>query len=836
MTFAHPFFLVGAGVVALPIILHLMFRKKPRRLPFPALRFLREIAPERQRSQRLRSILLLLLRCLLLLFLVLAVARPSVPGRSAATGATDDDGSGPISMVVVLETAPRMAYQQSGRTRLDDARQQAIRSIAALHPESEVAIFDGHGGFDAFEPDRDSALDRLDRVMITPDARSMPALIDEARQLLESGKFARRELCVFTDLTDAAWPIEPTARLATGTDAKNVAAGTPGWANVRVTRVDCGVGRPHHAGLGEVSLTPSVASPMAPVRIETTLYSLGADVTANLKLEISPVDPDAFTNAVGAKNRGNGENAAGTTDGIGIADRLAPQERSVTLAAGRREQVTFAVEGLPPGTYQGTISLAGRDPLDADRVRFFTLRVMSPQRVLIMATEPSQAVFVREALFPKAMEAAGTARFRGQIATYDEFATATFDDGVPQVVFLLDPPQLGNDVWRRLHAMVRRGVGLGVMLGRRTTADAFDSPDAHELLGVTPLAQVRCGEEPLRLDPSPSAYSLPLLAAFRGNEDRMPWSNLPVFRYWNVDAAAGTSVLVRYDDGGAAILQRRPGGAVVNGANDMNERGAGMKGGGTVLVMTTPISDPASDPAAWNFLPTSGASWVFLVLMNQMATQLGQSGADEIPNIESGDGVFLRLEPTGAWAADGEDAANDADEKNATAAEFTSCVLTDPTGMTMELPVEPGAGTTFFADVIQPGNWTVRAGTRRGGVRSGFSVNLSPDATRIDRIPATMLDTRLGVIPWAETEVLDEIAAEKPDESGGDTGNNATVGRTSEDDTRQNTGKDAGTAAAANAVEKPWNGDLFPWMMLLVAMALAGETFLANRFYREAGR
>ena len=71
--------------------------------------------------------------------------------------------------------------------------------------------------------------------------------------------------------------------------------------------------------------------------------------------------------------------------------------------------------------------------------------------------------------------------------------------------------------------------------------------------------------------------------------------------------------------------------------------------GGIVLLMTTPVSDPVSDPDAWNFLPSGEASWVFLILMNQMANRLSQAGGIETPNTEPGAGrmtaplSFLRL-------------------------------------------------------------------------------------------------------------------------------------------------------------------------------------------------
>ena len=49
MTFLNPLLLAGAALVALPIVLHLIMRRKPRHLEFPALRFLEA---KRETNQR----------------------------------------------------------------------------------------------------------------------------------------------------------------------------------------------------------------------------------------------------------------------------------------------------------------------------------------------------------------------------------------------------------------------------------------------------------------------------------------------------------------------------------------------------------------------------------------------------------------------------------------------------------------------------------------------------------------------------------------------------------------------------------------------------------------
>ena len=56
-----PILLTGAALVGLPVLLHLIMRQEPKRLPFPAFRFLKQQRQINQRKIRLRHLLLLLL-------------------------------------------------------------------------------------------------------------------------------------------------------------------------------------------------------------------------------------------------------------------------------------------------------------------------------------------------------------------------------------------------------------------------------------------------------------------------------------------------------------------------------------------------------------------------------------------------------------------------------------------------------------------------------------------------------------------------------------------------------------------------------------------------------
>ena len=76
--FLNSALLFGAGLIVIPIVLHLIMRQRPKLLEFPALRFIQKRHDMNQRRLRLRHLLLLLLRAGAIALLALAMARPSI--------------------------------------------------------------------------------------------------------------------------------------------------------------------------------------------------------------------------------------------------------------------------------------------------------------------------------------------------------------------------------------------------------------------------------------------------------------------------------------------------------------------------------------------------------------------------------------------------------------------------------------------------------------------------------------------------------------------------------------------------------------------------------------
>src|SRR6187200_3259002 len=94
-----PILLTGAAIVGLPILLHLIMKQEPKRLPFPAFRFLKIQKQLNQRKIRLRHLILLLLRMALIALICLSLWQPTILSEGFSLR-----GGRPVAAVIVIDT------------------------------------------------------------------------------------------------------------------------------------------------------------------------------------------------------------------------------------------------------------------------------------------------------------------------------------------------------------------------------------------------------------------------------------------------------------------------------------------------------------------------------------------------------------------------------------------------------------------------------------------------------------------------------------------------------------------------------------------------------------
>jgi len=708
MGFLTPALLGGIALVAIPVALHLIMRRQPRELTFPALRFVKQRRDANRRRLKLRHLLLLSLRCLLIAGLAAALARPTLKG----TGLKGKEGA-PLAVSLVVDNSLRMQYVHQNRSRLEKATDAALELVEKLPEEAQAAVCDLGRAANGFAPDLSAAASRLRNLRTTADARPLADVVIEAIKLAAEQEDHRQEVFVFTDLAAAAWK-------ADGLKAIDEAlAEAP---DVRIYVVDCGVPAPKNASLGELELRSAVLRPGEPLHLEVPLSSNleGEDPLVELSLQ---------------------------------DDQGRLQKRDQRIAAfddKGQARVVFELAELPLGTHQGAVKLATADPLAADNTRYFTVEVRPPARVLLLAERPQDAAFVRHALTASLGDQAS--RFECEVQTFANVGQAAFEKF--QAVALLDPGPLPDEVWNSLWEFASAGGGVGVFLGHNAVGElaSFNAEAPQRLL---PGKLKRRSKEETYL--RPRRLDHPALAGLRRYAEGLPWQVCRVFAFWQLeDLTADSYVVAGYANDEPAILER-------------------AAGRGRVLVMTTPLSDPAEpegrDP--WNVLPLE--AWPFIGLCDQLIGYLAQDSDERLAYL-AGETARVRLAP---------------------GQQVTSYVLRTPDGQA-DTRVATGDDELAVSASGELGNYRLTAGGRSQRLDRGFSVNAPTELSELTRLEPEALTAAL---PKDRVQLADNLEAVEE---------YVNVGRSGR--------------------------ELYPWLIGLVALIWGAEHVLANRFYREASK
>lgn len=137
MTIAHPGLLIaGLLAVALPIVIHILFRRRRKPIAWAAMRFLLDAYRQQRRRTQLQQIILLTLRCLLIALVALALARPML-NTGGALG-----GSGGRTVYILIDSSLASAATDTatGTTSLDRSLDAARGLIDGLGQGDRAAI------------------------------------------------------------------------------------------------------------------------------------------------------------------------------------------------------------------------------------------------------------------------------------------------------------------------------------------------------------------------------------------------------------------------------------------------------------------------------------------------------------------------------------------------------------------------------------------------------------------------------------------------------------------------------------------------------------------------
>ncbi len=445
--------MLGAlAALAIPIIIHLMFRQRARPIDLGTLQFLKVVLRDNARRRRLKRWLLLALRLACLALIAFLFARPYMLATEPAAGDR--------LVVVLLDRSASMGLQGGDRP-IDQALAEA-RAIAgriSQGTQREAATFDR-----AVHP-----LSRptdLGTTALEPTAGGTDycAAMAWARDLLVRSRKPIKELHILTDLQRS------------GLDRGEVVSLPAG---VEVHLRDFGRAFPKNVAVTGITITPPTVRPGESVSVTATVLN-------GSPLPISKC-PVRFRLEAGSQKR--------------------DLDRTVDLEGGATASVTFPLNELPEGIWRGHVEAsASSDELPFDDRRFLALRLAPPVRLLLVDGDPGRAAYESETYFLQAaLRLAPTgeryAKSPFDVQTVDLAGSTELPDlQKTNTVVLANVEDLGPSDAQRLGAFVERGGGLVVFTGDRVRPGSTQALEAAGLGAGEILGPANATDMPWRLE------------------------------------------------------------------------------------------------------------------------------------------------------------------------------------------------------------------------------------------------------------------------------------------------------------------------------------------------
>lgn len=206
MSFGLPLMLLGLVGVAIPVIIHLLNRRRFDVVEWGAMQFL-QISQTTRRRLLIEELLLLVLRMGLIAILVCALAAPfTTSPLLAGLGARDNR-----DVVLVFDGSYSMGYAQGGTTAHDAARAWAHALLDGLSAGDTVALLQAKQQVvPVLEPTHDwqRAREAIDSLPGPRGACDWPQAVQAALKLLDQARRPRRDVIVLTDGQRFGWADE----------------------------------------------------------------------------------------------------------------------------------------------------------------------------------------------------------------------------------------------------------------------------------------------------------------------------------------------------------------------------------------------------------------------------------------------------------------------------------------------------------------------------------------------------------------------------------------------------------------------------------------------------
>lgn len=847
MTFLNASLLVGLLTAAIPVVVHLMSRREPRRIVFPATRFVKQrIASSRKRLQ-VRRWWLLAMRVLILVALAFALARPIVATTFSsawfASGLFAVLGVGLLAMAGVArirERLPGLGYALGGAallswiaalaiagvsagsgpevaTREDlpvalalvlDNSIRSLRNLSAYAPAGE-ATARGTGPLRVIDQIRDEANWILGRYP----ADSRIAVIDRSPRpaafALDVASAARQiertePLALSRSLTER---VEAAIRLVRSseldrrivvvvTDLTQQSFPAPEWESGRVA---------------------ALLAEEPPLRVQ--ILDVGKDSDANLTLELPEISdatpPQMTPTAISIRLSGAGPRDTSEQDQKG--EELPPDPTRPSGSAIVELQIyesgAPAAAGLPLVRDSETVLPTLRD---ADRKTIPIVDGMARALLSVPPLEVGTHHGVVRIVGGDDLEIDDVRYFTLQVRAAPSILMVSTDRASADVIAgALTAPRSPTD------PMAEYRIEIAELLPSRR--EEYGNHDLIILVDPSPVSPAASSDLQAYLENGGNLVTLlgPAMAMDDRPSVETARGGFPegLVRRWRVPVPGTFLEVERPQHPSVAALAEIAGGVPWNAfrinqywelaarepAETVVIRYAGtehpalLQRGNNHLILTTPLPALKEPARAWNELFTGTDAWPAFLLTRGMIQSLVDQGWGA-RNLMITDVPRFRIDPQGSASVNGNSVGSRAGKASVPDESIGPNAFTGDVQVQMfpprgpVVPLRARDSWLTVGSVDWPGTYWVRG----EGLSTGFSINLSPAQTDLTRLNRELLDTWLGPDLYDLIRERDSLLQ----------------------------------VQGGGSPTRP----LYGWLLVLGIAAFVIEQVIANRFYRRSGR
>jgi hypothetical protein len=437
MAFLNPIMLFGLAAVSVPIIIHLLNRRKFQKVVWAAMRFLKLSVEQNQRRMRIEDLILLVLRCLLLALLALALARPALMSNSQ-----DVFGQSKVTAVIIVDNSLSMGVSDGTRTRFDKARDAALQAVDSMPAGSATAVFLASDIVNGVvpEPTFDFNLARkvIREAPLSDHGTDLLPGIQKAMDTLKERLALRKEVYLITDGQAVGWrqvaDIQMTLEKARS--------------EVKTHIILVSEHEERNLALTDLHLASGLSPARQPLRFEVKVTNFGKEEVRDTRVSLN-IDGEP------------------PSDEFTIANIPPGTTKSVSLFAKLR------IEG-----YHSVTARIPEDRLAADDKRSIVVRAIKEVRVLLVDGEPGsepregETYFLKNALTPVPSEALPDYFVKATTITLPELSQAQLESY--DAVVLANVPDCSEAVLKSIEQYLRRGGGLMIFPGSRVNVPFYN--------------------------------------------------------------------------------------------------------------------------------------------------------------------------------------------------------------------------------------------------------------------------------------------------------------------------------------------------------------------------